>query len=70
MTTEQKIEHIRWYIKQIQKSSNRETKLNYVHRGSGALGAWYADMTLSHEHFNTLNAELDVEFQLVMKEDK
>lgn len=70
MTTEQKVEHIRWYIKQIQKSSNRETKLNYIQRGSGALGAWFADMTLSHEHFNTLNAELDAEFQLVIKEDK
>lgn len=68
MTTDQKIEHVRWYIKQIQKSSNRETKLNYIHRGGGALGAWFADMTLSHEHFNMLNAELDAEWKLILKE--
>lgn len=70
MTTEQKLEHIRWYIKQIQKSNNRDTKMNYIQRAGGALGAWFADMTLSHEHFNTLNFELDAEFQLVIKEDK
>lgn len=70
MTTEQKLEHIRWYITQIQKSTDRESKMNYTQRASGALGAWYADMTLSHEHFNTLNAELDIELQKIIKEDK
>ncbi len=68
MTTEQKLAHVRWYIEQIKKDKHRETKMNYIQRASGALGAWYADMTLSHEHFNTLNAELDVEFQLLLKE--
>lgn len=70
MTTEQKLAHIRWYVAQASKSSNRETKLSYICRGSGALGAWFADMTVSHEHFNMLNAELDVEFQVMIKEDK
>lgn len=63
MTTEQKLEHIRWYLNQIRISNNRETKLNYIYRASGALGAWFADMTISHEHFNTMNAELDIEFK-------
>jgi hypothetical protein len=63
MTTEQKLAHIQWYLDEIRKSSNRETKLNYIYRASGALGAWFADMTISHEHFNKINAELDTEFK-------
>ena len=65
MTTDQKLTHIRWYILEVKKASNRETKLNYIYRGSGALGAWFADMTISHEDFNALNAELDAEYQLI-----
>lgn len=69
MTTEQKLAHVRWYIEQVKKGGGyRETKMNYIQRANGALGAWYADMTISHEHFNTLNAELDVEFQILIKE--
>jgi hypothetical protein len=67
MTTDQKLAHVRWYIEQVKKSSVKETKLNYICRGSGALGAWYADMTISHEQFNTLNKELDIEFQKTLE---
>lgn len=70
MTTEQKLAHVRWYIKQIQQADNNETKLNFIQRASGAVGAWFADMTISHADFNTLNAELDAEFQIILKEGK
>lgn len=70
MTTDQKLAHVRWYIKQIQQADNRETKLNFIQRASGAVGAWFADMTISHADFNTLNAELDAEFQIILKEGK
>ena len=63
MTTEQKLTHLRWYLDQIKASKNRETKLTYINRASGALGAWFADMTISHDNFNTINAELDIEFK-------
>jgi hypothetical protein len=70
LTTDQKLAHVRWYIAQANKSNNRESKLTYVMRASGALGAWYADMTINHDDFNTLNREIDVEFQLTLKESK
>lgn len=61
MTTEQKIAHIRWYITERDKASNSEMKTFYKDSGMGALGAWFADMTISHETFNTLKAELQKE---------
>lgn len=67
MTTEQKLAHVRWYIKQAQGVNNRDSKLLYIYRACGALGAWYADMTISHDEFNMMNAEIDVEFQVTLK---
>ncbi|QNO00513.1 hypothetical protein phiPsa347_151 [Pseudomonas phage phiPsa347] len=63
MTTEQKLAHIQWYLDQIRTSNHKDTKLTYINRASGALGAWFADMTISHEHFNKINKELDIEFK-------
>jgi hypothetical protein len=63
MTTEQKLAHIQWYLDQIKASNFKETKLAYINKASGALGAWFADMTITHEDFNKINKELDIEFK-------
>lgn len=69
MTTEQKLAHIQWYLDQIRTISNKETKLSHIYKACGALGAWFADMTISHEQFNKINAELDVEFKALATGD-
>lgn len=58
MTTEQKIAHIRWYVEQRAKSINADMAKYWQTVGIGALGAWFADMTISHETYNTLKEEL------------
>lgn len=51
MTTDQKLSHINWYVHQVRLSNNRDIKAEYIAQGRGALGAWFADMTLSHEQY-------------------
>lgn len=57
MTTDQKLAHIRWYIEQVGKSSNAESKIHWISRGEGALGAWFADMTIGHGDYHALSDE-------------
>jgi len=61
MTTEDKISHIRWYIAQRDASRNAEMQEYYKNNGMGALGAWFADMTINHTTYNTLKTELQKE---------
>lgn len=63
MTTDQKIAHIRWYIEQRDKYGNdmRSMRVYYNAAGMGALGAWYADMTIDNTTYSTLKAELEKE---------
>lgn len=51
MTTDQKLAHVQWYVDQVVKSNNIDTKREYIAQGRGALGAWFGDMTISHEQY-------------------
>lgn len=59
MTTEQKLAHIRWYIDQVGLHNNRETKQYFIIMARGAAGAWFADMTITHENFKGIETELN-----------
>jgi len=61
VTTDQKIEHIRWYIKYRNSSKTPEMQNYYKDLGTGAAGAWFADMTISHDTYNQLIYELKKE---------
>lgn len=53
MTTDQKLAHVQWYIDQVGKSRNIDTKREYIAQGRGALGAWFAEMSISHEQYES-----------------
>lgn len=59
MTTDQKIAHVRWYIEQVGKSDIKETKRHYISMARGAAGAWFADMTITHEQFKGIETTLN-----------
>lgn len=61
MTTDQKIAHVRWYIRNRDKSRNPEMRQYYKDQGLGAAGAWMADMTISMATYNILKEELNKE---------
>lgn len=56
MTTEQKLAHIQWYVDQVRKTNFKETKRHWISMGRGACSAWFADMTITHEHFKGFEA--------------
>lgn len=59
MTTDQKIAHIRWYIEQVHKTKNKEIQRHYISMARGAVGAWFADMTITHEQFKEVTDQLN-----------
>lgn len=59
MTTEQKLAHINWYINQVGLSSMVETKRHYISMARGAAGAWYADMTITHDSYKAIETQLN-----------
>lgn len=61
MTTDQKIAHVRWYIEHRDKCRNAEMRQYYKDTGMGAAGAWFADMTIDMNTYNTLKNELNKE---------
>ncbi|QYW06567.1 hypothetical protein uav_031 [Pseudomonas phage UAVern] len=64
MTSDQKINNIRWYLTRGKEVTCRDSKLYYAFTGFGALSAWFGDMTITHEQFR----ELQAEFQALEKE--
>lgn len=59
MTTEQKLAHIQWYIDQVGKNNYKATKSHYISMARGAAGAWFADMTITHEQYRGFEAVLN-----------
>ena len=59
MTTEQKLAHIQWYIGQVGKTKHKEVQRHYISMARGAAGAWFADMTITHEDFKGVEKELN-----------
>lgn len=59
MTTEQKLAHIQWYIAEVGRSNNKETKKHWISMARGAAGAWFADMTITHESYKGIETELN-----------
>jgi len=59
MTTEQKLAHIQWYIDAVNASNFKATKQHYISMARGAAGAWFADMTITHEQFKGFEVVLN-----------
>lgn len=59
MTTDEKLGHLQWYVDQVVKSNNPPTKQAFIDQGRGAAGAWFADMTISHEHYKGFTKVFD-----------
>ncbi len=59
MTTEQKLAHIQWYIEQVGKTKHKDVQRHYISMARGAIGAWYADLSISHESFSEIQTKLN-----------
>lgn len=61
MTTDQKIKHLQWYVEQRNISRSTFMQEYYSNVGMGAAGAWFADMTITHDQYNEIKTELNKE---------
>lgn len=59
MTSDQKLAHIQWYVDAVKASNNKATQHHYISMGRGAAGAWFADMTITHEQFKGFESVLN-----------
>jgi hypothetical protein len=59
MTEDQKISHIEWYMYYSGQSKSAEVKRHYLTLATGALHAWYADLSLTPETFQEYDKKLN-----------
>lgn len=59
MTTDQKLAHIYNIISSVGDTKLKEVKRHYISMARGAAGAWFADMTITHEQFNAIQNTLN-----------